>query len=263
MNDPGETDEGKDRHFVTALARGLDLLRCFRRGERYLANREFVARTGLPKATVSRLTFTLTQLGYLEHVPSRGQYALGAGILALGYAYLSGLPVREAARPLMQELALATEATVVLGAREQSHMVCLEVCQGHPMFRLNLEVGARVPHGLTALGRAQLCVLPDAEREEWLKRYRALSSEADWPQVLGGIQQAAVDYARFGCCFSLGEWNKDVYALGVALPTADGAGTLALSLSGPVFNMSRERLLGELAPRLLALRDRLQRALGG
>lgn len=263
MSDSGEIDEGKDRHFVTALARGLELLRCFRRGERTLANRDFVARTGLPKATVSRLTYTLTQLGYLEHVPSRNQYALGAGILALGYAYLSGLPVREAARPLMHELAVATESTVVLGAREQSHMVCLEVCQGHPMFRLNLEVGARVPHGLTALGRAQLCVLPEAERKVWLKRYRAQSTEADWPQVLAGIQQAVSDYAQYGFCLSLGEWNKDVYALGVALPTADGDGTLALSVSGPVFNMSRERLLADLGPQLLALRERLQRVLGG
>ena len=72
-----------DRQFVTALSRGLDILRAFRRGERMLFSRDLVARTGLPKATVSRLTYTLTQLGYLEPGPQSGQYALGAGVLAL------------------------------------------------------------------------------------------------------------------------------------------------------------------------------------
>ena len=251
-------DEGeKDRLFVTALARGLELLRCFRRGERYLGNTEFATRSGLPKATVSRLTYTLTQLGYLDYVPGVGKYALGAGVLALGYAYLSGLPVRELARPLMERLAQETQATVVLGAREQSHMVCLEVSQGHPMFRMALDVGSRVPHGQTALGRAQLCAITPELRSEWLQRYRGNTSKEHWPALRDGILQAVKDYETYGFCCSLGEWNPEVYAVGVPLLAADGGDPLALSISGPVFNMTRERLIGELGPQLLALRDRL------
>ncbi|MBL8523268.1 MAG: IclR family transcriptional regulator, partial [Betaproteobacteria bacterium] len=30
----------KDRQFVTALARGLEILRCFKAGDRYLGNQE-------------------------------------------------------------------------------------------------------------------------------------------------------------------------------------------------------------------------------
>ena len=51
-----------DRHFVTALARGLELLACFRHGDRMLGNQEFARRCGLAKSTVSRLTHTLTEL---------------------------------------------------------------------------------------------------------------------------------------------------------------------------------------------------------
>ena len=35
-----------DRHFVTALARGLEILRCFRPGEASLTNSEMAKRTG-------------------------------------------------------------------------------------------------------------------------------------------------------------------------------------------------------------------------
>ncbi len=252
-----------DRQFVTALARGLDILRAFRRGERLLSNRDFVARTGLAKATVSRLTYTLTQLGYLEPGPQTGQYALGASVLALGYAYLSGMPLREVARPLLAELAQECEASVVLGAREQEHMVCLELSQGHPLFRLNLDIGMRVPHGLTALGRARLCVLAKDEREDWLHRYRLMSGEREWPVLQAGFDQALRDYQEYGFCFSLGQWNREVYAVGVPLITEAGGQVLALSLSGPVFNMSRERLINELGPRLLAQRDRLLASVSG
>ncbi|MFP3615802.1 helix-turn-helix domain-containing protein, partial [Paraburkholderia sp. SIMBA_050] len=63
----------RDPNFVTALARGLELLRCFRTGEAMLGNQDFVRRTGFPKATVSRLAGTLVQLGYLRYDDSLGK----------------------------------------------------------------------------------------------------------------------------------------------------------------------------------------------
>src|SRR5882757_3523955 len=63
-----DLEEGTaDRQFVMALARGLDVLGAFRRGEPRLGNQELAERTGLPKPTISRITHTLTQLGYLNY----------------------------------------------------------------------------------------------------------------------------------------------------------------------------------------------------
>ena len=67
----------KDRNFVTALARGLELLRAFGTGEEYLGNAELSNRTHIPRPTVSRLTYTLTQLGYLQHNRHLEKYRLG------------------------------------------------------------------------------------------------------------------------------------------------------------------------------------------
>ncbi|MBV8157983.1 MAG: helix-turn-helix domain-containing protein, partial [Dyella sp.] len=52
--EPAQRERESDPNFVTALARGLELLRCFRTGEVMLGNQDFVRRTGFPKATVSR-----------------------------------------------------------------------------------------------------------------------------------------------------------------------------------------------------------------
>src|SRR5215469_5383641 len=77
-----------DRKFVAALARGLEVLRAFTATDGLLGNGEIVERTGLPKPTVSRLTYTLTKLGYLTYVERLGKYQLAPAALALGYSAL-------------------------------------------------------------------------------------------------------------------------------------------------------------------------------
>ena len=121
----------KDRNFVTALARGLELLRAFGTGEEYLGNAELSNRTHIPRPTVSRLTYTLTQLGYLQHNRHLEKYRLGPGVLALGYRFLANMGIREIARPHLQHFADATDCNVSLGGADRSDMVYLETCHGH------------------------------------------------------------------------------------------------------------------------------------
>ena len=56
-----------DKQFATTLARGIELLRCFTADATELSNADLAQRSGLPRPTVSRLTYTLTVLGYLRH----------------------------------------------------------------------------------------------------------------------------------------------------------------------------------------------------
>ena len=83
MNENPARPAKEDRHFVTALARGMEVLACFRAGDRLLGNQEIAQRCRLPKSTVSRLTYTLTRLGYLNHVEELGKYRLGVATFAL------------------------------------------------------------------------------------------------------------------------------------------------------------------------------------
>ncbi|MCX7173414.1 MAG: IclR family transcriptional regulator [Proteobacteria bacterium] len=260
---PRQLSAGKDRQFITALARGLQVLRCFRASERYLGNQEFAERTGLPKPTISRLTHTLTGLGYLDYSPSFGKYSLGASVLSLSYPYLAGLDVRDVARPLMQELAEHAQGTVSLGARDGLNMIYLEICQGSQMFRMHMAVGSRVPHGTTAMGRAYLAALPPGQRVESIEQYREITPKKEWPKLRAGMEQAVEDYATYGFCLSLGDWNPEVWAVGTPMVSSDASRILAFNVSGPIFNMTRARLITDIGPRLCALRDRVLSATGG
>jgi DNA-binding IclR family transcriptional regulator len=78
------------RQFVIAVARSMAILRSFECASGPLGNGEIARRTGLPKATVSRLTFTLATLGYLTYSQRAEKYSLGPSALFLGQVYLNG-----------------------------------------------------------------------------------------------------------------------------------------------------------------------------
>jgi DNA-binding IclR family transcriptional regulator len=256
-----QRDKG-DRQFVEALARGLAILRCFRAQDRFLGNQEIARRTGLPKPTVSRLTHTLTQMGFLAPT-QHDEYALGVGVLALGHAYLAGLNVRDVARPLMQDLANFAGATVSLGEADGPHMVVLEICHGSPTYRLRLDIGERVPHNTTALGRAYLAGLSEEGRRQSIAAIVERSPAEMRTDIANNIRNSIREYDKHGFVFSFGDWKPEIFACGAPLVSADGQRIFSLSCSGPAFDMTRKRLLTEIAPRVVQLRDRVLEATHG
>jgi DNA-binding IclR family transcriptional regulator len=249
-----------DRHFVTALARGLDVLSAFRSRDRILGNQELARRCGLPKSTISRLTYTLTKQGYLEHADDgsgNSGYRLGSAVLALGSAMLARMDMRQVARPLMQELADRTHTMVSLGVRDRLSMIYVENCRSESALTLSLDVGSRIPLATTAMGRAYLAMCSDAERDGLMERIRELD-EVGWPRVRAGIERALAEYRELGCCTSFGEWQKDVNAIAIAFHPPGGRSVMAINCGGPGFNLSSEFLLEDARPQLLALAARLQ-----
>jgi DNA-binding IclR family transcriptional regulator len=255
--------ESGDRQFITALARGLAILRCFRVGEVYLSNQELARRSGLAKPTVSRLTYTLTRMGFLAYSSAREEYALGPGVLVLGHTYLAAMKVREIARPLMQELAGLVQATVAMAEHDGLHMVVVEVCHGSPTYKLRVEVGERVPRHMTGLGRANLAATPIDKRVETVEAVCRQLAPDDHRTLMTEMLASLREYDKLGFVYSCGEWNPDMFAVGVPLVAADGNRVLSLSCSGPVHGMNRKRLVTEVGPRMVQLRDRIHRCVAG
>jgi DNA-binding IclR family transcriptional regulator len=252
-----EADTGHPQ-FVTALARGMAILRCFDRDDaHYLGNQEIAARTGLAKPTVSRLTFTLASLGYLSYSAALERYSLGVGVLALANAFVKGNDIMAVARPLMQELADYTKAAVMLGASHETHMVLLDICQGDELFQLKLQAGSRIPHSSTALGRAWLASLPQSEFDSYLRELPARCPAASFPKIKSGLVRARRDCEQYGFCFSLGDWNPEVFAVGVPIVSADKSRVFAFNVSGRVSVVTREQITDDFGPRLMALRNKV------
>jgi len=256
--DGAEADPG----FVTALARGLEILRAFGRDDRYLGNGELSKRTGIPKSTVSRLTQTLTSLGYLRYVEQLERYQLGPGVLALGYRFLAGNGMRDIAHPHMQALADSTDCSVALGSADRSEMVYVDVCQGRGPLILRLDIGARLPMPMTSMGRAYIAGLRDADRETLYARLQAHYGD-DWPKLRAGLDAALRFHGENGYVVSEGEWNRDVASAGVPLVLEGGAHVMAFNCGGSSQRLSRRVLERTVGPRLMELVRLVERDLAG
>lgn len=247
----------EDRHFVTALARGLAVLNCFRSRDKSLSNHELAGRCGLPKSTVSRLTYTLTKLGYLEHEAESGRYRLGSATLSLGSAMLSRMDVRQRARPLMQRLADETHTMVSLGTRDRLSMIYVENCRSAAALTLSLDIGSRIPLATTAMGRAYLAACSETVRQDLLDRICEAYPD-DWPRVSEGIHAAIDDYRRLGVCCSFGDWQAGVNAIALAFQPHGSRMLMSLNCGGPAFQLPQGALLEQVLPRLLAMRRELE-----
>jgi DNA-binding IclR family transcriptional regulator len=245
----------EDRHFVTALARGLEVLAVFRSRDKLLGNQELAKRCGLPKSTISRLTYTLTRQGYLEPATdAKGAtgYRLGSATLALGSAMLARMDMREVARPLMQALADQSQAMVSLGIRDRLSMIYVENCRSESALTLSLDVGSRIPLASTAMGRAYLATCGDVTRYKLMADLQQ-QNEKTWPQTRASLDRALAEYREHGCCSSLGEWQTEVNAIAAAFRPAGSRPVMVVSCGGPGFNLSPQYLMAEVRPRLVAL----------
>ncbi|MGH8784469.1 MAG: IclR family transcriptional regulator [Cupriavidus necator] len=208
-----------DPPYARTLARGLDLLLCFRPGETDLGHRELARRLGLSGPTVVRLTHTLTELGYLRRDAATARYRLGAAVLTLGYPLLANMRVRQVARPAMQAFSEQIGGSVSLGFRHQTSMVYAETAWRSDGRSLPPDTGAPLPMLSTAMGRAWLCRATPADRHSVLNQLRVLEP-ASHARFAPAIDRALQEFEAKGYCSSRGDYLREVYAFAVPFSQA-------------------------------------------
>lgn len=241
----------KDRKFVEALSRGLNVLRAFSQGSVILGNQDIARLTGLPKPTVSRMTYTLTQLGYLSYSAQLEKYQLSSGVLALGYAYVSNLKVRQLAKPYMDEFARRNNMSVGLTCRDRLHMIYVENRLPPEASMLRMEIGLKLPMATTAAGRAYCSAISDEDRALLMASMKKRYGDA-WSEFEPGLRQALSDYRENGFCLSLGEWDRNINAAGVPVFLQDGT-VMALTCAAPSYLVSSDTLRSSIAHQLAML----------
>ncbi|MBL4598746.1 MAG: IclR family transcriptional regulator [Rhizobiaceae bacterium] len=258
-----KTNTENDRQFVTALHRGLEILRAFKPTDRAgLGNRELAERTGLPNSTVSRLTFTLWKLGYIVYDDGTGRYRMGVPVLSLGYACLAGMQIRETAQVYMQELAdeCGDGVLVALGSRDNMTMTYLACARSVGLISLQLSVGSRISLSRSALGRAYIAGTTQDERDEILISIEE-RGDADFAQLMkGAIVEAQDQIGAKGFYMNIGGWQPDVNSVAVPYRSPDGnIPMMSFNLGGPAYNLPKEKLELEFGPKLVEMVNKIGR----
>ena len=161
--------------------------------------------TGMPRATAHRLASALEDHGLVRR-DSNGRFALGWGLVGLGKAAASALPLVEMARPVLDELRAITGESVQLYVREGEGRRCVVSLESPHGLRWIVPEGSLLPLGAGSAGHV-------LEGERVDKR--------------GWIQ-------------SIGEREAGVASVSAPVMNAQGMIVAAISVSGPIERLSRK-----------------------
>jgi DNA-binding IclR family transcriptional regulator len=253
-----------DRRFATTLARGLSVLRAFRPSDDGLSNGELAQRTGLPKATISRLTFTLGRLGYLTQAGRGDRYRPGPALLVLGNMAAASISFVELSGPLMQRLADETGTLALLLVRDGKRMMIAKTWRPRGVASLWLEVGHRVPLVGSSSGHAFLASLSETD-------FHAIAEEARGDRGLTYERAAQVRREAGGQLTARGfaiadpaaYFAADIHAVSVPFHPTDTAEPAVFTCGALPDMLSVGRMEAEVGPALRDAMRELARVAGG
>jgi DNA-binding IclR family transcriptional regulator len=159
------TFPAEDRKFVNALARGLAVLAAFRASDNGLSHTELAERTGLSKATITRLAHTLTETGHLIREGRSGQFRLGPSVMTLGAVAHAQASFMDLIEDEMQALADRTGTLALIGVRSREKMMLVRTWRPVGTASIWLEPGHRIPIMGSATGQAYISALSDGAFE--------------------------------------------------------------------------------------------------
>jgi IclR family transcriptional regulator, pca regulon regulatory protein len=153
--------------YVQAFARGLSVIHSFGPNSPSQTLSQVAEATGLDRAGARRFLLTLERLGYVRR---EGRlFHLTPRILELGYSYLSTLPLRSIAEPVVRELVQEVNESSSVSVLDGGDIVYIVRVPVKKIMTITLSVGSRVPAYCTAMGRILLGGLPQREIDLLLK----------------------------------------------------------------------------------------------
>lgn len=237
-----------DKEFMTTLAKGLAVLGAFGRERPTMTLSEAAQIADLSRATARRVLRTLNMLGYVEQ--SGRAFSLSPRIIELGFAYLSTQNWVDRAVPLMRKLSERLGETCSGAILQGNEIVYVARIPARRIMSSVLSVGSRLPAFHTALGRAQLGFLDEAEI--W-RRLMSLRMEAYTPYTITDLQ-ALFDRIKAdreqGFSIVDEELERGLRALAVPIMDAGHQVVAAINLSTHSTRTTRNEMRDRFLPEL-------------
>ncbi|BBH15792.1 IclR family transcriptional regulator [Nocardioides baekrokdamisoli] len=220
---------------------------------------EVAAELGVHKSTAFRLLATLETHRMVEQVGERGLYRLGAGNLRLAGATTARLDVVTEARDVCRQLATTTGETVNLAVFADTAALYVDQVAGTSALQSHNWVGQRIPLHATSNGKVLLSEMSEdavrlAVRELPQLTEKTITSHERLTEELAHVRQVG---------YALANNELEIGLSAVAAPIRNVRGDViaSLSVSGPSFRLTDERIAGVI-PDLLAAATEVSHRLG-
>src|SRR5215813_4190834 len=159
---------------VKSLAKALRILDTLGDRPGGLGITDLGAALGAPKSTVHRLVSTLEACGYVVFDPPTARYVLGSRLAKLGEQLSYQSPLLTFGVATLEDLTQKCKEASHLAILEGTEVVYVSREESKEPVRISFGMGHRAPAHCTALGKALLAGLTDAEIRMLYKNVRRL-----------------------------------------------------------------------------------------
>jgi DNA-binding IclR family transcriptional regulator len=240
---PGpRTPDSGPRYRVQVLDRALSVMEALaqNKDERSLA--EISDAVALHKSTVHRILMVLERHRLVLKNPATGRYRLGLKLFELGSKAIAGTDLREHARPYLSRVMFETGETVHLCLFDNGEVLYVDKIEPQKSVRMSSTIGRRSPAYCTSVGKAILAQLPPEEVEEMILRF-GLQRRTKRTIITPVELHADLAHTRARGYAIDDEENEDgVRCVGAAVLDYSGRPVAAISVSGPAFSITKEKL---------------------
>ena len=250
----------KRADFVSALSRGLEVLRLFSEAQPTLSTSEVADLTGLSRAAARRFLLTLTELGYLRN---QGEiFAPQPKILELGYTYLSTWRFPELVQPHLQEVVDILHENCSFAVLDGADVVYLARAETRRIVQsINVSIGTRIPATLSSLGRVLLAYESTQTVDSFLRQHplRAATRFTVTDPMLFRERLAAIQTQ--GWTLLNGEFEEDLLSLAVPVFAHAGQPIGAINVGAPASRTTTRQMEEDFLPVLQSAAAKISRAI--
>ncbi|MEI7027416.1 IclR family transcriptional regulator [Paenibacillus sp. y28] len=230
--EPDNKPSAEKKYWVPALERADSILRLIRAEPSALKLMDLSKRLDINKSSMFSLLHTLEALQWVTRLPG-DTYAIGPGIGQFGSAYLQQFDL---SRAFQQEAAASRTRigeTVQLACLDGRDILYLAKMEAPSPVRLASDPGMRLPAYATAMGKALLAELEDAEV---LRLYPESGLAQLTPRTVPDAAALLAELARIrkeGLAYDDQEAVIGFCCVGAAVYDASGRAAAAVSFSMP------------------------------
>ena len=214
---------------MASLARGLTVIRGFSQQRSRMSVAQLSLRTGIPRAAVRRVLYTLSALGYTGTYDGH-TFTLRPQILALGHAYLSSTPLVMSAQPLLDQVSASVHESCSMAVLDGDEILYVaRSSSSRRIMSIDLGIGSRLPAYCTSMGRVLLAHLPPSELAAYLRRLK-LVALTEKTQLAKDKLAAILEAVRIAG-YAVVDQELEIGLRSISVPVADPSGRVAAAVN--------------------------------
>ncbi|MGI9071566.1 MAG: IclR family transcriptional regulator [Bryobacteraceae bacterium] len=238
-------------YLVPAIKRAFQIIDLLAKTDSGLTISDIQRMLRLPLSSAATILYTMQALGYLERDPDSARYILGVKMLSFSRRVMDQLNLTGRCQAPLEKLVRESGLTGHLAVHRDGESMYVARLPSSGLIQFSSYVGMRWPVHASAVGKALLAFLPDAERQKAIEDVPLRKMTPRTITSAGALERQFQEFRRAGYCWEFSEGEAGVACVAAPVFGPDHQVLAAVSITGTTHQITKANLrtLGTLVKR--------------